>query len=510
VWSSGTPGSHSAAGRNQTQKGASTGPLCVAVVRGGGLRERAGLRSAGLKVRSSLALTAGAAALLTLLVSVTSLIHFAYRNPALHVAVETAATLISIVAAQLTYGRFRQSFDLGELLLTASLSVFAVSNLLFATIPELADSKPGVFGTWASVGARLLGSALFALAAVVPRRSLHHPARDARRLLAGCALALGGIALTVALAADALPQVIPPDLSPEDGRHARVVGNPTVLGTQLLVTLLFAVAAAGFTRRTERTEDELSRWLAIAATLGAFSWLNYFLFPSLYSPYFYAGDVLRLGFFLALFIGGALELRRAQRGLATAAVLEERRRVARDIHDGVTQDLAFVLQQGRRLAAQPEAPTVMRHIVIAATRALDESRHVIAALERTGGEPLIGALRATAVETAGREGGTVEMDLDDSVTVPARTQDVLLRVLREAIINAMRHGAATTIKIELRADPDVCLIVSDDGRGFDVDAATASGRLGLRSMAARIGELGGELTLQSAPGSGTRVEVRLP
>jgi signal transduction histidine kinase len=462
-----------------------------------------------LRVRASIALTAGAAALFTLLVSVTSLVHFAYRNPALHVAEETSAALISIVAAQLIYGRFRQSYELGDLVLTASLGVFAVSNLLFSTVPALTRSEPGVFGTWTSVGAWLLGAALMALAVLVPTRSSHHPARDARRLLSACALALGAVALTVALAADALPRAIPPDLSPE-GRHARVVGNPTVLGAQLVVMLLFGIAAVGFARRAERAEDELSRWLAIASVLGAFAWLNYFLFPSLYSPYFYAGDVLRLGFFLALFVGGALELRRTQRLLSTAAVLDERKRIARDIHDGVAQDLAYLLQQGRRLAGQPEAPTVMRHMVIAAARALDESRHVIAALERPGGEPLVGALRVTAVEAAGREGGKVEMDLDSTVTVPARAQVVLVRVLREAIINAMRHGGAKTVRIELREDPEVCLVVSDDGQGFDIDAATESGRLGLRSMAARVRELGGEVTVESAPGSGTRVEVRLP
>jgi signal transduction histidine kinase len=96
------------------------------------------------------------------------------------------------------------------------------------------------------------------------------------------------------------------------------------------------------------------------------------------------------------------------------------------------------------------------------------------------------------------------------VAVPPRTQEVLLRVLREAIINAMRHGGAETIKIELREDPEVCLAVTDDGHGFDVDAAAKSGRLGLRSMTARIRELGGDVTIDSSPGSGTRVEVRLP
>jgi signal transduction histidine kinase len=248
----------------------------------------------------------------------------------------------------------------------------------------------------------------------------------------------------------------------------------------------------------------------VASTLGAFAWLNYFLFPSLYTRYFYAGDVLRVAFFAALFVGGALELRRVRQLVATAAVLDERRRIARDIHDGIAQDLAFILQQGRRLAARPDAPMIMRHMVVAAARALDESRHVIAALERSGGESLIGALRVTAVEAAGREGGKVEMDLDETVAVPVRTQAALLRVLREAVINAIRHGGAEMVKIELTGDPRVRLVISDDGRGFDVEAAAESGRLGLRSMAARIHELGGEVTVDSEPGAGTRVEVTLP
>ena len=290
-----------------------------------------------------------------------------------------------------------------------------------------------------------------ALAAVVPDRSSHHPARDARGSWPRARWPWAPSRWTVALAADGLP-AIPPDLSPE-GSHARVVGNPTVLGAQLAVMLLFGVAAAGFARRAERTEDELSRWLAIASTLGTFAWLNYFLFPSLYSPYFYAGDVLRLGFFLALFIGGALELRRTQRLLATAAVLDERRRIARDIHDGVAQDLAFILQQGRRLAAQPEAPTVMRHMVVAAARALDESRHVIAALERPGGEPLIDALRLTAVEAAGREGGKVEMDLDDTWRFPPPPRSCSSGCSERRSSTRARHGGAETVRVELREDP---------------------------------------------------------
>ena len=464
--------------------------------------------------RASIGVATVCGGALTLLVSVGSIVPFAVRNPGLHVAVETAAALISLVAAQLMYGRFRQGHQLRDLLLTASLSVFAAVNLGFLLVPALAGARGEPFAIWAAAGGRLIASGLLAAAALAPNRPLRRPHAQFRRAIAGCVAALGGLAVAVALAvaADALPRALPPGLSPDGIDHPRIVGNAAILASQLIVMGCVAVAAAGFARQAERARDELARWLAIAATLGAFASLNYFLFPSLYSAYFYVGDVLRLGCFLALLIGGALELRRARDELAAAAVLDERRRIARDIHDGVTQDLAYILQQGRRLAAEPGSPLAIRHIVLAAGHALDESRHAIAALERPGTESLAGTLRVTAVETAGREGGTVELDVDGAaeLAVPAPTQEVLLRVLREAIINAVRHGRAGTVKVSLRLDPGPRLVVSDDGVGFDPEEASRSGRLGLRSMAERVARVGGELTIESARGEGTRVEVRLP
>jgi signal transduction histidine kinase len=158
-----------------------------------------------------------------------------------------------------------------------------------------------------------------------------------------------------------------------------------------------------------------------------------------------------------------------------------------------------------------DAPRDVGQIVVAAERALDDCRHAIAALVRPGDEPLTEALVLTAQETAGREGALVEMRLDGEVIVPAATQEALLRVLREAIINAIRHGEAERIVVELSDGPEVRLSVTDDGDGFDVAASVAApGRLGLRSMEARVRAIGGELTIDSEPGRGTRVEIRLP
>ena len=461
--------------------------------------------------RWSIAIAAAAAALITLLANVWSILPVAYRNPPLDVAVETAASVISLIAAQLIYGRFRRSYLLSDLLLTASLSTFAVANLCFSTIPAVSDTATGPFATWAPIAGRLLGATLLALAALWPDRTLRHPTRDVQRMVAACSLALVGVAIGVALAGDGLPPAIRSDPSLDSASLPRGTGQPTIVSLQLVDTILFAVAAIGFARRAERSGDGLAWWLAVAATLGSFSRLNYSLYPSLYSPYFYVGDVLRLGFFLALFVGGVLELRRTQRMLLNAAVLQERERLARDIHDGVAQDIAFVLQHGRRLAGREGAPAGMDQLIHAAQRALDESRHAIAALVRSGDEPLGEAITLAAHETAGREGCIVEVDLDCDMEVPSHTQEALLRVLREAIINAIRHGGASTVRVELNDKPRLRMAVVDDGRGFDVDdAMSAPGHLGLRSMAGRVRAIGGALVIDSEPGRGSTVEVLMP
>jgi signal transduction histidine kinase len=455
--------------------------------------------------------TAAAAALFTLTVSIGSVVSFAYRNVPLHVAVETAAALISLAAAQLAWGRFRQSLKRRDLLLAGSLAVFAAANLLFSAIPAIADSDPGSFATWAPVSGRLLGAALLAASAVVTDQVLRQPMRDARRLLGALVVVLAVLSLVVAVGGDELPKAVPADLSPVGGSKPRVVGNPVVLGSELLSMALFAVAAVGYARVADTRHDGFALWLAVAATLGAFSRLNFFLFPSLYSSYFYTGDVLRLALFVAIAIGGLIELRRLRGVLASAAVLDERQRIAREIHDGVAQDLAFILQQGRRLAAEPGAPTRLPALVTAAERALDECRHAIAALARSGDEPLAEALTLTAVETAGREGAEIETRIDGDVEVTGVIQEALLRVTREAIINAVRHGRAGTVRVELRGGSLLQLTVTDDGTGFDVASAmSAPGRMGLRGMQARIRGVGGELDIQSRPGQGTRVVVTLP
>ncbi len=450
-----------------------------------------------------------AALALTLLVSVTSVLHFAYRSPSLQVGVETAAALISLLAAQLMYGRFRRSLDRRDLLLTAALAMYAGCNLLFSAIPAMANLEAGPFSTWAPAIGRTVATALLVAGAFCTARVVHHPAAAARRVAWMSALALAAIGLGTALAGDVLPRAVEPGVSPEGRPH--IVGDPAVLALQVVLVGLFAAAAVGFARRAESTRDRLMLWFAIGATLGAWARVNYFLFPSLYTEYFYTGDILRLGFFIALLIGGVQEIRVAQCELEQSAVLDERRRLAREIHDGIAQDLAFIVQQGGELEVQRGQQEARDDIVTAARRALDESRGVIAALVRPTDEPLPKALERVAEDAAGRWGATVRADLDPDVEVPAKTREALMRIVGEAVANAARHGQADKVLVKLRADPELQLSIVDDGAGFDPAALEIGrGRHGVTGMRERAEALGGELRIASQPGEGAQVVVLLP
>jgi signal transduction histidine kinase len=250
-------------------------------------------------------------------------------------------------------------------------------------------------------------------------------------------------------------------------------------------------------------------WLALFAVIASVAFFNYALLPTLYTELIYAGDILLLVADLALLIGMTREIATYQDAVAQAAVLDERRRLARDLHDGVAQELAFIASQLRWSAGAPPDNREMDHILEAVERALDESRGAIAALSRSVDEPLHLALAHTAMDVAERLGGRVELELDEEIQVPAPWREALGRIVREAVANAIRHGHARTVKVEFREDGDgrPWLKISDDGDGFDLSEPHSPSSFGLISMKERTESLGGEFKLESEVGTGTSVEV---
>jgi signal transduction histidine kinase len=270
----------------------------------------------------------------------------------------------------------------------------------------------------------------------------------------------------------------------------------------------FVIAAVCMAAKHTADRDGLLQWVSIGALLAAFARLHSLLYPSFHADWVYPRDAFRLLSFLALLVGAGYEIRRYWRDAADLAVLEERRRIARDFHDGLAQELAFIV---RRCSSRNESDRNLEEVAAAAERALDESRRAIVMLSRPLHEPLDALVEQALMETADRLGTDLDLDLDPEVRVDRTVAEDLIRIAREALINAARHGHARWVRVELRREAGrLCLRVIDDGEGFDPETLNGSGSgFGLISMAERAEALGATFRLSSQPGAGTHVEVVL-
>jgi signal transduction histidine kinase len=460
----------------------------------------------GLTPRQAVAV-AVAAGLAVTLVSLLPLTSVAYHSSTLHVAIETGATLVALLVAVLLIGRYFRAPLQSELVLAGSLLLLGLTNLCFSVIPWVADQQLGSFDTWAPIAGRLLGAAGLAVGSVLPAAPVR---RSPERALW---LALGAVAATLLLIGMAgaalaphLPVGIDPDVPP-DPSGPDLVGEPSVLASQVVAMVLYGIAAFGFVRRAERTADGLMTWLAAAAVLAVFSRLNYFLFPSINSEWVYAGDFLRLAFYALILVGALREITAYQRELAELAVHRERRRIARELHDGIAQELVFIRTQAHRLRPRTDDPAA--HILQAADRALDESRHAIATLARPVNASLDASVAQAAEEVAARDGVAIQLHLEPGLQAPDAVHDALSRIVREAVGNAARHGGASSIEVTLARPDGLQLTIEDDGVGLGRKQPNGRG-FGVVSMRERAEALGGTLELSQGGERGVRLEVRLP
>jgi signal transduction histidine kinase len=445
-------------------------------------------------------LLAGAA---TVLISVLSALSFGYRDENLRVEVGTAAALIAALAAFLLYDRYRGSRRIDSLALFLALFALAVADLLRIVGPSPAAVDPDPVSVWLPLWVQVFASILLAAAAFAPGRPIPAAGRGrATILLALAGLAAAGIGALVL--GPHLAVGIDPQVSPAASGSPRLAGSPGLLGAQLVVMALAFTASLGFTARAGRDNDELLAWFALAATISGFSRLNYFLFPSIYTGWVYTGDFLRVIAYLLILVGVMRQIALFQRRARQAAVLEERGRIARDLHDSLGQDLAFIAMRASSLAG--DDPRI-RQINQAAEQALSSSRGVISSLSREG-EPLVVAVERLATRLCERAGVPLRLEVGDGVTAADERREVLLRILAEAIGNSLHHADPSLISVELSGNHSALrLTVVDDGEGFD-EEGSATG-LGLAGMNERVEAAGGELSLDTAPGRGTRIEVRL-
>lgn len=200
------------------------------------------------------------------------------------------------------------------------------------------------------------------------------------------------------------------------------------------------------------------------------------------------------------------------------AVLEERERIGRDLHDSIIQSLygiMLALEHSQQLMAGRPAHAAARleSAIETITRVIQDIRsYVLALYPRHDDDSVTAALERVVREFRANTLLPVEFRAGSNLPRLSADQRLHLQLLvREALANVARHAGASRVVVgAVVQDGEMRVDVTDDGRGFDVDAASAQDGLGLHTMAERARRMGGTFKVHTAPGAGTTVEVRAP
>lgn len=453
--------------------------------------------------------------------------------PTVDLVLDTVALLVSSILTGLSWARFRERGAMVAVYQAAAFFALAVAygigvlvslqhSASIASLAEPEDAQIIVFAI-----ARLGAAVLFVIGGMLTQRRSYgwHPtwifiAPTAAVLLAGL------VGHLVGPPSDAVRIIYFEPGSP--------LPHITPFGAALHVVTagLFFIGAYGSRRLWRADRTVIDGWIAIGLVFAGFAELQWALYPAAHPGQVSTGDLLWLGFFVTLLLGLEASVRRGLRDLRAAnlelaelrdadverAALEERARLARELHDGLAQDLWLAKLRTGQAAAISDLPPEARRALEEAGTAIDsglaDAREAVAALRSTGQshDGFCDLLRRDVEDFGDRFGIRVEFAFggEHTTRVAARTQAEVLRIVHEALANAAHHADATIVGVRLQVGEDRLRVrVVDNGRGFE-PASVPEGRFGLTSMRERAALIGGRLRVLSRPGSGTRVVLTAP
>ena len=483
--------------------------------------------------------------LVTVAVVVLPGVSFVIVAPELDELLNAAALVIAGVAALLAWARYRETGEgdalfqaaaFSTLLLGAAIGVvlFVIGHDLHASY-ERANPGQAPMYTWSAQ--RFVAAVLLLAGAVAALRRSPRPSRAVGlAIVVAPALLVLAIGLLTLVGESLLPVLVDPVtlrqlLMPVSYIRPQDISLPLAV-VQLAIAAVYLAGAGAYARLSARTDHRAyTAILSVALVVAAFAQLHYAIVPGSYSELVTSGDVLRLVFYILVVVGVAAATRGDLRALRAAnrslerlrladtlrATAEERARMAREVHDGLVQELWLARLTGGRLAEMPDLPAEAKEIVsrldAVLESALGEARQAVVTLQPSP-DPSFGALLTRFVEDyADRFGMEVTVTLEGELgALPAEAEGDVLRVCREALTNVRKHANASNADVRLEAHGGVVrLTVTDDGAGFDPRRVGAGG-YGLESMRQRATHVGGRLDISSAPGEGTRVtlEVNVP
>ncbi|MFV2064600.1 MAG: sensor histidine kinase, partial [Chloroflexota bacterium] len=299
----------------------------------------------------------------------------------------------------------------------------------------------------------------------------------------------------------------------------------------VVATVTALVAAVVLYRMTWARGGPLSdAFTAVGLVILVVAEIQYALWPSVYSGLVTSSDMMRLVAYTVLVAGTIADQRSDLRSLRSAytaldrmrvneaerATLEERSRLAREIHDGLAQHLWFAKLKFERLSsglAEEDKP-LASEVTEALDAAIVEAREALVTMRSSLEEdvPFADMLARTVDDFESRSGLRVEYSA--ATRMPAslapRVQVELLRIVSEALTNVRKHADATTVRVKAEfSEGDVLVTITDNGRGFVQEEAYDQG-LGLQGMHERARLIGGSLLVRSEISGGTTIEVRVP
>jgi signal transduction histidine kinase len=475
-----------------------------------------------------------------------------FVDPSLNIVIvdrtfDVALTSLTLVATAgltaLALLRHRETGRLAFYLQASSFALWAAFSAITVTLIlvkldgrlGLSLGLPEQLPTWISGMTRIFVGGLFLASALAAIRGLYvGPSRALRGLLAPV-----GVLVLLAVLLYPARELLPPLIEPA-GIEALLAGpsgmpmlpGMTILSLILVVTnVVLLVAGVVLYRVTWARGGPVSdSFTAVGLAVLAVAELQYAFWPSVYAGLVTVSDFLRLVAYTVLVAGTVAEQRADLRALRKAysaldrmrateaerAALEERTRLAREIHDGLAQHLWFAKLKLERLNAslrEDERP-LAGEVVQALDAAIVEARQALVTM-RSGADrdvPLADLLARTMDEFSRSSG--VRVDVSSSAglprALPPRSQVELLRIVQEALTNVRKHADATVVRARAEVEGrELVVSVADNGRGFAPDHAQGEG-LGIRGMEERARLIGGELRVASELAGGTSVEVRLP
>jgi signal transduction histidine kinase len=496
-----------------------------------------------IRLDVALLATAGILLVTTLLPQIDPDLNIVMKDRTLDVAL-SALTFVAVTGlAVLSFLRYRETGRLAAFVQSSAFALWAVFT--FVTLLLIVFRLDGRVGMtlgapeqlplWVSGFVRMSVSGLFMVSGIAALMSIYGGSRRRFRIVFVPVAAIALVTVIAYPARQLLPGLIEAEglvaLLAEPGEFALLPGFTGLALATVVVTVTGLIAAVFLYRLTwGRGGPASDAFTALGLVILAVAEIQYALWPSVYTSLVTISDMARLVAYTVLLAGAFADQRSDLRALRSAyaaldrmrvneaerATLEERARLAREIHDGLAQHLWFAKLKFERLSstlAEEDRP-LAGEVTQALDAAIIEAREALVTMRSSLEEdvPFTDMLVRTVDDFEDRSGLRVEFTASTGIpsTLAPRVQVELLRIVSEALNNVSKHADATTVRISAEvSDGELLITITDNGRGFEQAEALDRG-MGLQGMRERARLVGGGLLIMSEISGGTTIELRAP